>query len=432
VRQALTRFVTLGLVALALVGVGVWYAADGAAEREAVEDARQRTITLASAVIEPEVTQALVDGDPAALARFDTLVRNRVLSDSVVRVKLWTRAGRIVYSDEPRLVGAQYELDDEELEVLDDGLDAVAQASELEGSENQYDTGHGPLLEVYLPVSVASGEPLLFETYQTRSTIAAREREVIASFGPITLGGLALLLLVLVPIAWSLARSLDRARAERETLLRHALDASTTERRRIAAHLHDGVVQSLSGSSYALSGVADKLSAGQQPWASSVVRDIATDLRQGVLALRSLLVEIYPPSLRGAGIGAALSDLSGQLSTRGISVTLDLDDIPDLPERVETALFRVAQEAVRNIVKHAEAGSVRISLVESAEEVVLTIEDDGRGFVLPDSSRPSSATPEGHLGLTLLEDALVEVHGRMSVRTAPGQGTTLTTRIPRP
>jgi len=431
VRQALTRFIGFGLVALLLVGVGVWFAADSAAEREAVEDARQRTITLASAVIGPEVTQALVDGDPAAISRFDGLVRNRVLSDSVVRVKLWSRDGRIVYSDEPRLIGTTFALDDEELEVMNRGLDAVAQASELDGSENRYDTGHGPLLEVYLPVLLPSGEPLLFETYQTRSTIAAREREVITSFGPITLGGLALLLAVLVPIAWSLARSLDRARAERESLLRHALDASTTERRRIAAHLHDGVVQSLSGSSYALSGVSEKLTAAQQPWAAAVVRDIATDLRQGVLALRSLLVEIYPPSLRRAGIGPALSDLSGQLSTRGVTVTLDVDDTPELSEPIETALFRVAQEAVRNIVKHAEASNVRISLVTTDTAVDLTISDDGRGFVLPDPSSPSSATVDGHLGLALLEDALLEVHGSLHVDTAPGQGTTLTTRIPR-
>ena len=430
-RQALTRFIGFGLVALVLVGVGVWFAADSAAEREAVEDARQRTITLASAVIGPEVTQALVDGDPAAISRFDGLVRNRVLSDSVVRVKLWSRDGRIVYSDEPRLIGTTFALDDEELEVMNRGLDAVAQASELDGSENRYDTGHGPLLEVYLPVWLPSGEPLLFETYQTRSTIAAREREVITSFGPITLGGLALLLAVLVPIAWSLARSLDRARAERESLLRHALDASTTERRRIAAHLHDGVVQSLSGSSYALSGVSEKLTAAQQPWAAAVVRDIATDLRQGVLALRSLLVEIYPPSLRRAGIGPALSDLSGQLSTRGVTVTLDVDDTPELSEPIETALFRVAQEAVRNIVKHAEASNVRISLVTTDTAVDLTISDDGRGFVLPDPSSPSSATVDGHLGLALLEDALLEVHGSLHVDTAPGQGTTLTTRIPR-
>jgi signal transduction histidine kinase len=432
VRQALTRFIGFGLVALVLIGIGGWFAADNAAEREAVEDARQRTITLASAVIEPEVTQALVDGDPAAIGRFDRLVRDRVLSDSVVRVKLWSRDGRIVYSDEPRLIGTTFALDDEELEVMNEGLDAVAQASELDDSENRYDAGHGPLLEVYLPVWLrTSGEPLLFETYQTRSTIAAREREVITAFGPITLGGLALLLAVLVPIAWSLARGLDRARAERESLLRHALDASTTERRRIAAHLHDGVVQSLSGSSYALSGVSEKLSAAQQPWASAVVRDIATDLRQGVLALRSLLVEIYPPSLRRAGIGPALSDLSGQLSTRGVTVRLEVDDVPELPEQIETALFRVAQEAVRNIVKHAEAGNVGISLVATDTEVQLTISDDGRGFVLPDPSRPSSATDEGHLGLALLEDALLEVHGSLAVQTAPGQGTTLTTRIPR-
>ncbi len=259
VRQAMTRFIAAGIVALLLVSAGVWFAASRAAEREAIEDARQRTITLASALVQPELTQAMVDGDPAAQAEFAALVQERVLSDEVVRVKIWNRDGVIVWSDEPRLIGSQYSLGDEELEVIDTGGVAVAEASDLERPENRFDGGHGPLLEVYLPVWTPAGETLLFETYQTRTAVDARQGDVLGEFAPITIGGMVLLLLVLVPVAWSLARSLDRARAERMRLLQHALDASTTERRRIAAHLHDGIVQSLAGSSYALSGVADKL-----------------------------------------------------------------------------------------------------------------------------------------------------------------------------
>ncbi|MGE0818346.1 MAG: sensor histidine kinase [Dehalococcoidia bacterium] len=437
VRQAMTRFVAAGLVALLLVAAAVWVAASRAAEREAVEDARQRTITLASALLQPELVQGVVDGDPAAQAHFAALVRDRVLSDEVVRVKIWNRDGVIVWSDEPRLIGNRYDLGDEEIEVIESGGAAVAEPSDLERPENRFDAGHGPLLEVYLPVWAPDGETLLFETYQTRTAVDARQRDVLAEFAPITIGGTVLLLLVLVPVAWSLARSLDRARSERVRLLQHALDASTTERRRIAAHLHDGIVQSLAGSSYALSSVAstlrrEPLTASEQSGAASTVGAVAGELRQGVRGLRSLLVEIYPAGLRRAGLGAALSDLTAQLSSREIDVELDVDDTSALPEPVEIAIFRVAQEAVRNIVKHAEATRVRLAIVQTRDNVTLVVADDGKGFTLPDPSRPSTATPAGHLGLALLEDSLAEVRGTLSVRTAPGQGTELTARIPLP
>jgi signal transduction histidine kinase len=434
-RQAVTRFVVAGLVALLLISTGVWFAADRAAEREAVEDARQRTITLAQSLVQPVLTQALADSDPAAIAAFDALVRQRILSDEVVRVKVWNGDGVIVYSDEPRLIGTQYTLDEEEVDVLRSGGSAIAEASDLQRPENRFDSANGPLLEVYLPVWTPTGQTLLFETYQTRAAVDARQREVLREFGPLTIGGLALLLLALVPIAWSLARGLDRARAERLRLLQHALDASTTERRRIAAHLHDGIVQSLAGSSYALSGVADKLStdqvtASEQRWAASTVRGAATELRQGVRGLRSLLVEIYPPGLRRAGLAAALSDLTAQLASRRIDVELDVDGIEQLPADVEIALFRVAQEAVRNIVKHAEATHVRVAVTSDGTSATLVVADDGAGFTLVDPGRPSASTPEGHLGLALLEDSVAEVGGTLAVRSAPRQGTTLTARIP--
>jgi signal transduction histidine kinase len=132
--------------------------------------------------------------------------------------------------------------------------------------------------------------------------------------------------------------------------------------------------------------------------------------------------------LKRAGLGAALSDLTAQLSSREIDVALDVDDTSALPEQVEIAIFRVAQEAVRNIVKHAEATHVCLAIAQTRGAVTLVVADDGKGFALSDPDRPSA----GHLGLALLEDSLAEVRGTLSIRTAPGQGTELTARIPLP
>ena len=221
----LARFVAAGLVALVVVSLGSWWAARWAAEREAVEDARQRTVTLAGAVIEPSLTDGLLAGSPRALEKFDRMVRQRVLGDHVLRVKLWRADGTIVYSDQAELVGERYPLDQEELEVLEKG-GVEAEESDLGKQENRLDRGTGALLEVYLAVHAPDGTELLFETYQSRRLVADRRGELLAEFAPITLAGLGIMLGALVPVVWSLARSLEQARGERERLLRQAIEAA--------------------------------------------------------------------------------------------------------------------------------------------------------------------------------------------------------------
>ena len=233
VRSALTRFVAAGLVALFVVSVGGWWAARRAAEREAIEEARLRTVTLAQAVVEPSLTDELLAGSPRALTRFDAVVRERIMGDEVLRVKIWRSDGTIVYADQAELIGEHFALDDEEQEALQSGT-SLAESSDLSMPENRLDRGRGPLLEVYLPVTAPNGEDLLFETYQARSAVAARRGEVLADFLPIMLGGLGVLLAMLASLAGTLAHRLELARTDRERLLRHAIEGSAPERERPA------------------------------------------------------------------------------------------------------------------------------------------------------------------------------------------------------
>ena len=110
-REAVARYLASGLATVLLISLLGVYLVGRLGNDEAIRDAKDLTRATAERTIEPALTDDLLRGDPDALARFDGVVRGRVLRDSpVVRVKLWDRTGRIVYSDEPGLIGARYPL----------------------------------------------------------------------------------------------------------------------------------------------------------------------------------------------------------------------------------------------------------------------------------------------------------------------------------
>jgi signal transduction histidine kinase len=194
-------------------------------------------------------------------------------------------------------------------------------------------------------------------------------------------------------------------------LLRRALDASARERRRIAQHLHDGVVQDLAGVSYSLAAAGDA--------------DAAATTRGAVRELRSLLIGIYPPSLQRSGLQAAVADLLVPLSTRGIEVEADIPSDLALAPETEELIFRGAQEALRNAANHADPDRVQISVARSDGSVVLTVRDDGRGF----DPTAADGADDSSLGLHLLEDLVQERNGRLRVESAAAQGTVVTMEL---
>ena len=107
---AVGRFAIVSVAAILLLGAAAVTIMRRTGTSEAIREAKQVTRLVGHGTVEPRVTAAAVRGDPAALARLDQVVRRRVLRDPIVRVKIWTADGRIVYSDEPRLIGARYAL----------------------------------------------------------------------------------------------------------------------------------------------------------------------------------------------------------------------------------------------------------------------------------------------------------------------------------
>jgi two-component system, NarL family, sensor kinase len=412
-RAPVVQFALSGLLATVVIGLVAVALLRRIGNAEAIRSAKQVTRLAGEGIVEPNLTPGVLAGDPAALRRLDRVVRARVLRDGVVRVKLWTPDGRIVYSDEPRLIGARYPPD----EPLEAGR-VEAEISDLTRPENRFERAQKKLLEVYLPIRGPGGRLLRFEAYQRYSSVAAFGRRLWLAFLPALLGGLLLLQLVNLPLARAMVRRLRSAQEQRETLLRRAVESSDLERRRIAADLHDGPVQDLVGVAYELAAQAGRV--GDED-AAAALHGGAARARDSVRALRALLPEIYPPSLHDAGLAAALEDLATTLRARGVPTTVQVE--ASLGEDTERLVFRAAQEALRNAVKHAGASAVRASVREDGGVAVLEVADDGRGF-------DPAAVPDGHYGLRLLADLARDAGGRLDVSSAPGRGTVVRMEVP--
>jgi two-component system NarL family sensor kinase len=424
VARQVSQFAIAGLVALVIVGVATAIASRRVGEREAISEARTTTLIKAEGVIEPALTDAMVRGEDAAgVSRLLTIIHEDVIDDPLVRVKLWTAGGVILASDEERLTGQQFHLDDDELSALATGR-IEAEVSALDEPENRFERELGTkLLEVYLPVHTPSGEALLFEAYYRYDSVQSNGTRLWRSFAPIALGALLMLQLVQIPLAWSLARRLRQRLQERQGLLQRALDASAVERRQIASDLHDGVVQDLAGVAYALSARARQRD-GEPDDGSEA---LAATVRESIRSLRSLVIDLSPPNLREEGLESALRDLVDRARDAGVDVDLDASGLRDaLPDTVSALMYRAAQETLRNAVQHADADHISVSVSADAERAVLTTHDDGRGF---DEAVLAEREADGHVGLRALRGLVTDGGGTLRLESRPGGGTTATVEV---
>lgn len=238
VASAVARFTLGSVAALAVVLIGGFFALRSVAIREAERDTRQQVQSEGRLVEAVGLGDGVLRGDPDALARLDDVVAGQILEGPTVRVKLWSADGRILYSDEPALIGRRYRFGDDERRLLREG-GAEAELSDLSKPENSFERSEGKLLEAHTPIRTPDGSQVLFEIYQRFESVSASAQRLLGALAPPLLGGLAVLLLFQVPLAWSMAGRLQRGHRERERLLAGAIEASSQERRRIAADLHD-------------------------------------------------------------------------------------------------------------------------------------------------------------------------------------------------
>jgi len=418
VRSPVAQFLGIGLLLFVVLTVTSDRLTDRAAEQEALGDARATTYVLAHSVAEPSLREALVAGDPGAIDRFDRDVLDRLLVGDVRRIKIWAPDGTIVWSDQTELIGERYALDADEQAILRRG-GTDAELSDLAEPENRLETGSEALVEVYTRVVAPRRTPLLFEAYYSAADIEADAQQVFAPFRRIMLGSLLVLGALATLIIWGLSRRLDRAARERQRLLQAAIDASEAERRRIARDLHDGVVQDLAGTAFALSASARE----PAPVDHTTVADAAGSVRDSLRALRSLLVEIHPPDLDADGLAAALHDLVAPAAASGMQAHVSVEGVGGAHDHAVRLVWRVAQEAVRNALRHSRGTRLQVEVVGRDGRLVLVVDDDGVGI---DSAREAGAD---HFGLRGLAGLVRDQGGRLDVESAPGRGTTVTLEV---
>jgi signal transduction histidine kinase len=409
--------VATGLITLLVVAVATAWVSRRVGTQDAIADADRIATIAAKAAVEPILDDQLVELDAASIDKIDQAVRHQVLGGQLVRVKLWRDDGTIVYSDEPRLIGQRFALDDDKASALA-GQEVHAHVSPLEDPENLYEVMDAPMLEVYELIHSPNGEPMLFEAYLSYSAVESAGRRAWLRFAPVSLGALVLLEALQVPLAASLARRLRHTQGQREELLRSAIEAADTERRRIASDIHDGVVQDLAGVAFTLSAAARS----STPPDRREMEEAGAQVRDSVRALRSLLIEIYPPNLYEEGLEAALGDLTAKLTARGIATSLVVSAPVERLTTDQTQLvYRAALEGLRNVATHASASQVEVRVEGDGRRVVLRIIDNGRGM-----AEPAAASRGGRMGLRTLRGLAASAGATVNLTSTPGKGTELT------
>lgn len=203
--------------------------------------------------------------------------------------------------------------------------------------------------------------------------------------------------------------------------LRRVVGGQELERRRLARELHDETGQ-------ALTSILLGLKAVEEAKDDHALRDAASHLRELVVAtlqdVRRLAVELRPKALDDFGLVAALERLNETFSERsGIDVQMEAQlGEARLPEEIETLLYRLVQEALTNVVKHAHAKTVSILLVRRGDRVTALIEDDGRGF--------DPASTDDGLGLVGMSERANLVGGKLTIEAREGSGTTIAVEVP--
>lgn len=224
------------------------------------------------------------------------------------------------------------------------------------------------------------------------------------------------------------ARLLEEVRQRSEhvnRLHRQLLAAREEERKRVARDLHDQTVQALVGLNYQISSVKKH----KDPVLWQELNALQGEVLRILAEVRQLCSDLRPPGLDAMGLAPAIRSRLAVLHAQpGLQVEFSADDDFELSEAGSLCLYRVFQEALVNVQKHAQADHVSIYLKHEADWAVLVVEDDGRGFTLP--AKLEEFSQKKHFGLVGLKEQLEAAGGSLEIVSAPDRGCRLAARLP--
>jgi signal transduction histidine kinase len=396
------------------------------ATSEAVQDARSVTVAFGHGVLRHQITSGVLDGDPAAVAALDRAVHQRVLGAPIVRVKVWTPDGRVVYSDASELIGRRFALPDDLRASLRDNA-VRAEVSNLSHPENRLERSSGKLVEVYLPLKVADGRRVLVEAYHPAGSIDAGSHRIWRTFLPLLVALLVALAAAQLPLAWWHTRRGRAEARERARLARETESALQLERGRIATELHDGVVQDLAGVAFALQAAASGIPATSPDGELRRVLHRSADIcRASMTRMRELLVDLRAHEDRVQDLEAAVEALAAPLRERGVTVLIDVQLHGALLPAVAEMVHRAAREALRDAGRRAGVGAVTVAIEADAGHVTVQVDDDAPRAIGEDT--PGAAT--GRTALDGLARSLAARGGSLCVDAPAPARTRVTASVP--
>ena len=368
--------------------------------------------------------------DPSLYAR---TMNDIAAADDVVRVVLYDAHARVLWSDDTALIGRRFAHDNELRAAL--GGEIEAKIIRPGKEEHEGLRSFARIEEIYLPVRYARDGPVVavLEIYRYPPAFFAVIDRALTAVWLLGGGGgfvlyaalFAMARLGVVEVGLGLdvvgvERNAERRRSEEA--LRRMNQTLEEETKRLAHEVHDEAGQLIATAQLALADVALEMPASSREGVAKVSRVLDEVADQ----LRRLAHELRPTVLDDLGLLSALEFLSqGVIKRTGLDVRVEGSTAGRLDPIIETTLYRVVQEAVLNVVKHARARSVIIRVEHGPTHIRCSIRDDGVGF-------DAGGQPKGPRGLGLLGigHRVETLGGRLEIRTRPGQGTTLVVGIP--
>lgn len=451
------RFAIGGLAVFLATGIGVSFLLAGYLLQRAEVVATFHARFVVNSVLAPVLTPSDLSGPITGLryAQLRSLVEDRILSDGRdVRVKIWNPDGTIVFSDDPALVGRVFSDEQPSLRQVLAGA-VRSDISDLSDSENVAERGlASKLFETYVPLRLEPDGKVLavVEVYQDYRAIQADVNQLFRTLA-LTFGvGLIVLYLALLPIALRASRSLRRQNAElrqqadqlaeageelqrsfdqlratdkqRRLLLDRVVSAQEEERKRIAEDIHDDSLQKVTALGLRLGILRQTLS---DPVQLAAIDQLQRSVDAATERLRNLLFELHPRSLNGGGLADALREYLDRVNGDGVAYELENHLVEEPPLETRIVAFRIAQEALSNVRKHAGATQVTVRLAPRDGGFLVRIEDDGAGF---DPTALEPARP-GHLGLASMRERAEMAGGWCRVDSSPGSGARVECWLPK-